>query len=215
MKTISNNKGNFILFDFDGVIAASFAAAFEVNKKICPHTTEDDYRKRFEGNVNDWQELNHTKECRPDIDFFDEYIPRMKNEVTLAAGIADILKELSNSYTLIIISSTITSPIQDFAERNHVANYFTEIMGNDVHVSKVEKIKMVFEKYNISSDQCVFITDTLGDIREATKTGVGAIGVTWGFHDRKTLLHGNPFRLVERSADIVLVVADYFNKIKG
>ena len=47
-------KTRYILFDFDGVIADSYAPAFEVQKMICPHLTEEVYRKRFEGNINDW-----------------------------------------------------------------------------------------------------------------------------------------------------------------
>ncbi len=37
-----------VFFDFDGVLADSFDAAFTVNKMIHPLITEDIYRKRFE-----------------------------------------------------------------------------------------------------------------------------------------------------------------------
>jgi len=45
-------KDKFILFDFDGVIADSFSAAFAVNKKVFPSITEQEYRDRFLGNIN-------------------------------------------------------------------------------------------------------------------------------------------------------------------
>lgn len=172
-------KKKFILFDFDGVIVDSFAPAFEVQKMICPHLTEDNYRKRFEGNINDWEEpINvHTKECRHDIDFFTEYIPRMEKEVQIVSGMQEVINQLEKDYTLVVVSSTITSPIKNLLESRGMASHFTEIMGNDVHTSKVEKIKMVFNKYNINSDDCVFITDTLGDMKEASKLKVGTIGV--------------------------------------
>jgi len=175
------SKNNFILFDFDGVIVDSFAPAFEVQKMICPHITEDIYRKRFEGNINDWEEpINvHTEECRHDIDFFTEYIPRMEKDARVVPGMQEIINQLEKDYTLIVVSSTITSPIKKFLESRNMASHFAEIMGNDVHTSKVEKIKMVFSKYNIGSDDCVFITDTLGDMKEASKLNVGTIGVTW------------------------------------
>lgn len=202
----------FILFDFDGVIADSFKPAFEVQKLVCPHVTEDIYRKRFEGNINDWEEpINvHTDECRHDIDFFTEYIPRMKKEAKLVPGIKDIITQLEKSYKMVVISSTITSPIKEFLDEHDLADHFTEIMGNDVHKSKVEKIKMVFEKYALEAKDCVFITDTLGDMREAEKMKVGAIGITWGFHAPDTLLKGKPFRLVDKPKDILTSVEDYF-----
>lgn len=205
-------KKLFILFDFDGVIADSFLPAFEVQKMICPELSEDSYRKRFEGNINDWEELvnMHTEKCRHDIDFFTEYIPRMKKEAQLVSGMKEVVVELERRYSLVVVSSTITSPIREFLETHDMEGHFIQIMGNDVHKSKVEKIKMVFEKYDVGPDDCVFITDTLGDMHEATRVGVGTIGVVWGFHTPETLLKGKPFRLVEKPSDILLVVSDYF-----
>lgn len=170
----------FILFDFDGVIADSFQPAFEIQKMICPNLTEDIYQKRFEGNINDWEKpINvHTEECRHDIDFFTEYIPRMKKEVQIIPEMKDVIIELEKNYIMIVISSTITSPIQEFLEEHDLSDHFTQIMGNDVHKSKVEKMKMVFEKYKVKANDCIFITDTLGDMREAEKMSVETIGVT-------------------------------------
>lgn len=207
-------KNPFILFDFDGVIADSFKPAFEVQKMICPNLTEANYRKRFEGNINDWEEPTnvHTEECRHDIDFFTEYIPKMKREAKIVQGIKEVIIELEKNYTLIVISSTITSPIREFLEEHDLADHFVQIMGNDVHTSKVEKMKMVFEKYDIGSSDCVFITDTLGDMREASHVGIGAIGITWGFHASETLRKGKPFRLVEKPNDLLSAVSDYFHK---
>ncbi len=208
-------KKYYILFDFDGVIADSFQPAFEIQKTICPQLTKDLYRQRFERNINDWEEpINgHTKECRHDIDFFTEYIPRMKNEVQIVPGMKEVLIKLEEHHTLIIVSSTITSPIQEFLERHGVINHFAQVMGNDIHTSKVEKIKMVFEQYHVAAKDCVFITDTLGDMREAKKMRVGSIGVTWGFQTAETLLRGKPFRLVEKPDKLLTAVNDYFRAI--
>lgn len=125
-------------------------------------------------------------------------------------GMKEIIIELEKNYTLIVISSTITSPIKEFLEGHDLANHFVEIMGNDVHKSKVEKIKMVFEKYNVGAKNCVFITDTLGDMYETEKMGVGAIGVTWGFHTSETLKQGQPFRLVENPNELLTTISEYF-----
>lgn len=209
-------KKSFVLFDFDGVIADSFKPAFEVSKMICPHLTEDIYRKRFERNINDWEELIniHTKECRHDIDFYKEYLPRMKKEVQIVPGMRDVIIELKKSHILIIISSTITNQILGFLKTHDLINHFTQIMGNDVHKSKVEKIKMVFESYGIGPDNCVFVTDTLGDMHEASLKNVGVIGITWGFHESGRLIRGKPFRLVEKPNDLLMAVCDYFKVSK-
>lgn len=207
----TGNK-KIILFDFDGVIADSFQAAFTVHKMISPHIVEDDYRSWFEGNINNWREAAGPGTHRSDIDFFTEYLPKMKSEVKMVLGILEIIKSLSYSYTLIIVSSTITSPIREFMERHEAGQYFTEIMGNDIHQSKVEKMKMVFGKYKVNPEQCVFITDTLGDLREAAKAKVDAIGVSWGFQRKETLLKGNPLCVVEKPEELPIAILNYFKK---
>ncbi len=210
----NTKKRKFILFDFDGVIADSFRPAFEVNKMMCPHITEDDYRKRFNGNINDWEEPIHTDDCRKDMNFFEEYIPKMKG-VKVVPGILGVIENLSHTYALIIISSTITSPIQEFIERYRATQYFIEIMGNDVHKSKVEKIKMVFSKYNINSKQCIFITDTLGDMKEASQLGVSSIGIIWGFQDKETLMKGNPITITKNPKELLLAITNYFGRFSN
>ncbi len=67
-----DGKKGLIFFDFDGVIADSFAVAYETNKKLCPDSTEEEYRSAFEGNIFDWvRKWNHT--FNKDIKFEDEY----------------------------------------------------------------------------------------------------------------------------------------------
>lgn len=196
-----------VLFDFDGVIIDSFSAAFETSKKFYPQLTERDYRKLFEGNINDWIGKLHD-----DSDFFAEYIPKMKSGAKPTRGINEAIKKLAEAYTLIIVSSGMTDSIKTFMEREGLAECFSEIMGNDVHRSKVEKIKMIFSKYGAAGQNCVLITDTLGDMREAEQAGVGAIGVLWGFHDRDTLQNGNPFRIIKNPEELLTAVSDHFSK---
>jgi phosphoglycolate phosphatase len=205
---------HFILFDFDGVIADTFKAGYETARAICPHTTENDYRKRFEGNINSWQENNeHTAECRLNADFAEEYLPNMKKYAKIFPEMKDVVTKLSENYSLIIVSSTTTEQIQSFLKKYGLENHFTEIMGNDVHHSKIEKIKLVFSKYNTNSKNCVFITDTLGDITEAKHNDVNAICVSWGFNYKEALLRGQPFKIVDKPEDLPGAISDYFSKV--
>ena len=161
----------FVLFDFDGVIADSFQAAFEVNKLIRPSITEDSYRKRFLGNINESDdEDNVLIDRRPQIDFFTELKPRLMKSA-IFAGMEDAVSAIATTNTLIIISSTTTELISAYLEMRGMRHLFNEILGNEVHTDKTEKIKMVFERYGVTAEQCVFVTDTVGDIREAAKIG--------------------------------------------
>jgi phosphoglycolate phosphatase-like HAD superfamily hydrolase len=58
------------------------------------------------------------------------------------------------------------------------------------------------EKYKINKNECIFITDTLGDLIEAKESGVSSIAVDFGFHDKETLLKGEPYKVISSFSDI-------------
>ena len=205
-------KRKIILFDFDGVIVDSFANALRVTKIMNPDMTEADYQKLFDGNINDWKKgLSEEEKRRGDEEFFEKYLPSLE-QARIFPGIKEVIAKLEKTYTLLIISSTISSPIRGFIERHKMAEYFDDIMGNDVHRSKMEKIKMVYNKYGAGVDDCVFITDTLGDMREAARMGVQSIGVTWGFQRKESLLKGKPFFIAEKPEELPDIVSRYFEQ---
>lgn len=200
----------FVLFDFDGVIADSLHLGHDVARIVHdePGMTLNDYRSLFEGNV--YHTLEKTGRERRDEEYFAAYAPRMDEEVTLVEGMRESIDTLSGEYTLAIISSTTTSLIRTFLAKHVLTEYFADVMGADVHPSKVEKMRMVFERYDTSAKDCVYITDTLGDMREAKEHEMGTIAVAWGWHDRLTLEKGIPFRIVEKPAELPDTVEDFF-----
>ena len=200
----------FALFDFDGVIANSFALACEIALTEFPELTETSYRKLFEGNIYD--AIAPLKRAPGVPEFFDAFVPRMKNEVHCFAGIPQVLEQLASEHTLIVVSSTISLPINTFLEDNDLARFFSDVMGADVHTSKVEKMRMVFGKYETDASHCVFITDTLGDMREAKEHELGVIACSWGTHDRATLERGIPSRIIDQPSELPDAVDDYFSR---
>lgn len=204
-----------ILFDFDGVIVDSFQPAFEVSRMLRPWMdfTEDDYRKCFEGNVyEEFLKIDKKQEVA-DKQFFKIYIPKLF-QLPVIKGIPKTLKMLSKKYRLIVISSTISSPISRWLNKHGLVKYFSEIMGGDVHKIKLEKIRMIFEKYGINSDDCVFVTDTLGDLREAKKAGLNCLAVIYGFHSKDMLKKGNPAGFIKTPQHIPIEIEKYWKKHK-
>jgi len=208
------DEKKIILFDFDGVIVDSFELAFKANKTIRPNLTKRDYFKCFEGNIfEEFQKLNK-KRTSDSKRFFRIYIPKLF-KLPVINGIPKILKLLAIKYRLIVISSTISSPIREWLDKHNLADYFIEIMGADVHKSKIEKIKMVFKKYKVGVNDCVFITDTLGDILEAKNAGLNSLAVTYGFHSKNILDRGNPAGFIKTPQDIPIEIEKYFKKYKN
>ena len=203
-------KAGLIFFDFDGVIADSFAVAYETNLKIHPGMTEDEYRGAFEGNIYDWiKKMSHR--ALAGVDFMTEY-ERETHRIDFFKEVEEVIPTLASKYLLAIVSSTTTQLIKRFLEREHLIQHFADILGADVHESKHQKMQDLIAKYHVSPRECVTITDTTGDIREARMAGVDSIGVSWGFHSAETLEKANPIVIVFSPQELPKVVGDHFSK---
>ena len=209
-------KKKFILFDFDGVIVDTFEIGFQCGKSSGGHRSDrDKYREMFSGNIN--EVIAESKKITPEENkdeenkFFDCYIPKLL-ETSPIDGIGHVIKELAKEYELVVISSTISSPIQEYLTMHGLDSFFLEIMGNDVDYKKTVKIQMVFDKYEIEPKDCVFITDTLGDVREAAKKEVSAIGVDFGFQTREMLCEDGEIPVASTTEELLTFVRDHFNR---
>ncbi len=205
------------MFDFDGVIVNtldfSFAASEIAQGKSL---TMEQYRAMFYGNIFASAEVveqrkREGKTSKPSVDdiFFQHYIPKLMERPPIEAML-HVLDSASAMHPVVMISSTINQPLRDYVERYGLSHHFKLIMGGDTHASKVVKINTAKELYNVDDKDCLFITDTLGDIREAAKAGVQSIGVTWGFHLREDLAQGNPLAIVETPAELKVQIENFF-----
>lgn len=132
------NKALF--FDFDGVLVDSFEISYSSNLAANKIKGLKRYRKLFEGNIYDGLKAAKTPMLAAKNDFFSFYGPRLM-KLKLVDGAAGGLRELSKEYKLLIVSSTQSRLIKTFFKRHGIIKYFTEILGSDVHTSKVKKIK--------------------------------------------------------------------------
>lgn len=123
--------------------------------------------------------------------FFHTYRERLLN-MQPTVGMREIIERMAAHHQLAIVSSSLSAPIHDFLVQENLDQYFEGVYGVDVHPSKKIKLEQLFEKYGASAEKFLFVTDTLGDIREATEVHVPSIGVTWGFHSEETLAQGMP-----------------------
>jgi phosphoglycolate phosphatase-like HAD superfamily hydrolase len=207
----------FLLFDFDGVIADSFPLASSLALKYCAQNTIESYRTSFEGNIHIETEkqkeeasfATHGPECNHDMDWWGEYEQGMRS-VAIPAGMDEVVRALAARYRLAIITSSKAAYIREFLARFGLADAFEDILDVDVHTHKTKKIELLFERHGNTAADYLFITDTLGDIREAREHAVASIACTWGFHPRATLEKGEPFRIVDTPQDIPGAVDDYF-----
>ncbi len=202
-----------VLFDFDGVLANTLEHAFRIHQLLNPQFLWDEFVKMSDGNFHaEYKKKVATSNHVHPENYPEEYNKQL-SQMTLEEQLAELVKHLAREYTLFVVSSTRSSYIREFLEKEQVIRCFSDILGADVHESKVVKIQSILHKEDIKPEQCVFITDTTGDIKEARVCGVTSIGVSWGLHKRERLLGENPLAVVDTPEELLMNIEKFFATI--
>jgi phosphoglycolate phosphatase len=187
-----------IIFDFDGVIGDTYDTGFMISKMFDHDITEQDFRDHHNGNVFESPKINFQPEDVP------LYYAKQKELFTQKHifPIHDYVQSLSQQYSLFIVSSSLDENIRHFLQIGKMDNSFNQILGCTTHKSKIEKFKMIFETYDLKSEECIFVTDTIGDIKEGRYFDLKTIAVTWGYHSRELLESEKPFATVDTPLEL-------------
>ena len=197
-----DTKMKTIIFDFDGVIHDTFDLAHKVkNEATGKDSSKEEYRDFFNGNIFEAVAVDNE---------IEKNFLRLQKEafkyLKLEKDIKQHLENLSKNYFLCIISSNQEDVLNMYFQNNDFVHIFKEILGAETHRSKVEKFKYLFAKHALKVEDCVFVTDTLGDILEGHKVGVKTIAVDFGFHESERLKKGKPFKIVSNFEEISLAI---------
>ena len=200
-----------VIFDFDGVLVNTINLSFVLQKKHNPDLTEEAWHKITHGNF--WENYQKAVADGSIIDppNWDEGYIKGLLELNSHDVIQKLILDLQHEYTLVIVSSTSSSHIKKFLEQEKIEHCFEGIYGADTDYSKVVKINMLLKKFELVSTNAIFVTDTLGDIREGNECNVKSIGVTWGAHDRETLSKGEPYEIVDDVFGLEQAIYNFFN----
>ncbi|MEC8221071.1 MAG: HAD family hydrolase [Nanoarchaeota archaeon] len=193
-----------IIFDFDGVLMDSRETLHKFILIHHPEISESEIEEIFHVNAHSHPIIKKfVKEHREEIDAF------FLNDTTKDSfynGAKELIEELENNFQLFINTSAPTYNVKHFLSLIEKENSFKEILGFDIEVSKVKKFQMILDKYNLKKDECLFVTDTLGDLREAEEVEIKSIGVTWGVHKRETLKQGEIIAIVDNYEELLEII---------
>lgn len=196
-----------IIFDFDGVLIDTYDISFDIMKTIDKGITEQNFKDHFNGNAYKEERIKFKQK---DIPIF---FKKQKEKFTSKHlfSIKKVLKKLSDNFQLFIVSSTIDENIKYFLKIGNYDKFFQKILGATTHKLKVEKFKMIFSQFNLKPEECLFITDTVGDIIEARKVNIKTIGVTWGYHEKELLLKQKPFAVVDNAEELLEIIDNLYD----
>ena len=186
----------------DGVLFDSQKSSNDYYLESYPTLTETMMLEVLCGNF--YEEFEKMKLAhRPKEESAEEKINRKKDYFNkkenspLYVGIEAMLDKLHKAGNILAINSNaVEENCLALLNRTGIIKYFDYIATAKTSKSKVEKFKIIAEKYGASGQEIIFVTDTLGDVREADVAGIPTIAVTWGAHDQKYFSRENHENLV-------------------
>ncbi len=195
-----------VIFDFDGVLVNTLEFSYVIHKEKNPDLTWKKFQDFSNGNFIDAIKSAESEGGHVIPSNFQEKYQEQMKEINIHKTLHEAILALSEEYIISIVSSTHSYLIDGFLKKENLRDYFSDILGTDVSKSKIIKINSLLEKYNISPNNAVFITDSLGDILEANNCGVRSIGVTWGIHGRENLEKGKPIAILDNPENLLSTI---------
>lgn len=192
-----------IMFDFDGVIDNNYNLNFELCSKKFLNITVEEHKKQYDGNVH--LEREKLKEKDTGFDFL-KCLSDSRKDRKIEEKTKNTLVNLAKNFKLGIISSCHEYGIKDYLKNNQIENLFSFVYGLETHKLKTYKFEKILKEFSLKEDECIFITDTLGDILEANEVGISTIAVDFGYHERKRLEKGNPLKIISKFEELIEVV---------
>ena len=176
-----------IIFDMDGVLFDTIPYAEKVYLESHPGMTSEMYKNLHTGNFHEeTKKYAHLKKEQTEEEKNNLNIAyaEVKSKTPMFAGVEEMLKDLHNlGYLLVLNTNAYDRNCLPLLEKSGIKTLFDLIATAEFSKSKVEKFKLIEEKYNVNKEDVLFVTDSLGDVKEAQVAEVPTVAVTWGVHD--------------------------------
>ena len=197
-----------VLFDFDGVIADSLAPTSEVLRRVMtahgyPEFATPEALLRFV-DANWFEGL---RQAGVPLRVSDELDDGVAEAVAAGAfapydGMPAVVSRLAARHDVLIVTSNRSDIVETCLARYGIEGV-ADVLGGDKGHSKVDKIRAAQGRFGADNGRSWFVGDTVGDVVEGRKVGVGTIAVTWGWHARERLEAAAPDHLVTTPAELL------------
>ena len=191
---------SLILFDFDGVLADTLDDLLQFGQEIC-----DELGVKHTATANDLSSLEvmsfatYGRQLEVPEALIDEFVHRSLEKVAakksppaIFAGLADVVRTLSDGHVLGIVTTNSARNVNLFLAEHGLENCFRVIHGIDSPGSKTEKILKARMQFSGQSEDTFMIGDSLSDMRSAKEASVQSVAVGWGHQSLERLVTAEP-----------------------
>ena len=203
-----------IVFDFDGTLADSLAAAVGTYNRIAPglglRPIDDIEAARS----------TPTRQLLRQLGVRFWRLPRLIRAFRAAAadhapnlalhpGIADLLGELHDcGFRLGVLSSNSEDNIRACLRANGVEGRFAFVVGYPKLFGKAKALRRILRTENVGRGGLLFVGDELRDIEAGKRAGVDTAAATWGFHAADLLAAAGATFVVRHPGELTALIGD-------
>lgn len=177
-----------IIFDMDGVLFDTIPNARKAFLERHHSVTEDMYNEIHTGNYHVQSKKYahlHKAETEEEKKEREATYLLIKTGAPLFKGIHEMLKSFyEEGYQLVVNTNAFNKYCEPLLERSGIKEFFSFVATADVSKDKVEKFELIKKEFGVQNKDLLFITDALGDVKDAEVAEVPTVAVTWGVHNK-------------------------------
>jgi len=210
-----------LCFDYDGVLADSLEVVAKIHgelvrrfeKVATAEITADFLKENWRGN---WQGLYtnfygfSAGELSQTMPVYRTLAREEFSTVKLFKGMDALVRKLSRSHNLLILSANYSDIIYPTLERAGIADCFTAIFGQDdmpgIEKSDARFYLIPLDELNFEKEDTVMIGDSVADILGAKKAGIPVIACSWGWQLRDWLVDAKPDYLADSPKELLSII---------
>lgn len=204
-----------IIFDMDGVLFDTIPNGRKFFLERHPGVSNEMYNEIHAGNFHtESAKYNHLKihETEEEAERFKKLFSEAKLAAPLFDGVKDLLEDLHKKGNLLVLNTNAYNRnCLPLLKKAQIDFLFDFIADAEVSKDKVEKFKLIEQKYCLAKTEFLFVTDALGDVKDADVAGVPTIAVTWGVHD-KTFFHRKKYNHLVAIVDTVDSLSNFIKQ---
>lgn len=108
---------------------------------------------------------------------------KMKEKTPMFEGVRELLEKLHDrGYILVLNTNAFERNLFPILENSKIAHFFDFVTTAELSKDKTEKFVLIKNKYKADKKDILFVTDALGDVKEAALADIPTVAVTWGVH---------------------------------
>jgi len=204
------------LFDLDGtiidpIIGIVNSVKYALDSMKIDYNSTDSFEKfigpPLDQSFQNFYSLSESQ-AREAVDFYRVYYKKSGMEENhLYIGIKELIQDIAKQNILLFVAtSKPTSFAIDILKHYQLADYFEEIVGANLDLTRTAKkeiIRYIFKKYsNIDPNNCVMIGDRNYDIIGAQANQIDSIAVLYGYGSSEEFKEANPTYIVKTITDL-------------